>query len=93
MTNWTNVTNITDLLVQANNYSPFWVGMLLMIFSIFFISFMNYGFTIALIASGFIGFLLGVMLTYLGLVSWHWTLLLFGIMLIGIIYSIWSKRD
>jgi len=92
-TNWTNVSNIEGMLVQANSNAPFWTGMLLMIFAVFLISFLGMGFPIALIAAGFIGFIIGLLLTYMGLVSWTWTLMLLGLMLVGIIYSIWSKND
>lgn len=88
MVNWSNVSSFNDMLIQANTGSPFWLGMLLMIYVIFLISFLGFGFPIAIIASSFIGFMLGLFLTYMGLVGWHWTLMLFGLMLVGIIYSI-----
>jgi len=93
MVNWSNMSTFNDLLIQANTGAPFWTGMLFMVFAVFLISFLGFGFTVALIASGFIGFLLGLFLTYMGLVAWYWTLMLFGFMLLGIIYSIWSKKD
>ena len=92
-TNFSNITNIEGMLVQANSNAPFWTGMLLMIFSVFLISFLGMGFPVALISAGFIGFILGLLLTYMGLVSWTWTLMMLGIMLVGIIYSIWSKNE
>lgn len=92
-TNWTNVTGIEEMLIQANSYAPFWTGMLLMIFAVFLISFLSMGFPLALITAGFIGFVLGLFLTFMGLVSWTWTLMLLGLMLLGIIYIIWAKDD
>ena len=92
-TNWTNVSSVTDMLAQANSYSPFWTGMLLMVFSVFLITFLGFGFPVALIGAGFIGFVLGLFLTYMGLVSWSWTLMLLGVMLVGIIWSIYEQRN
>jgi hypothetical protein len=92
-TNWANITSIEGMLIQANSHAPFWTGMLLLIFAVFLISFLGMGFPLALMTAGLIGFVLGLFLTYMGLVSWTWTLMLLGIMLIGIIYSIWEKKD
>ena len=92
-TNWSAITNMTAMLSQANNYAPFWTGMLVMIFAVFLISFLSFGFIIALISAGFIAFIVGLFLTYMGLVAWHWTLMMFGFMLVGIIWSIFSKNE
>jgi len=51
-TNWSAITNMTAMLSQANNYAPFWTGMLVMIFAVFLISFLSLGFIIALMSAG-----------------------------------------
>lgn len=93
-TNWSNITDFPSVLASANNNSPFWTGILMMIFAVFLVTFLRYGFIVALIGSGFLAFFIGIFLSYMGLVSWNWTLFMLGICILGILYTmIWDKSD
>ena len=93
-TNFSNINSFEDMLVAANTNSPFWLGMLIMIFAVFFITFATYGgFALGLLAASFVGFVLGLFLAYMGLVAWTWVLMIFGILIFTILYIAFSKDD
>lgn len=92
-TNFSAINSFDDMLVAANTNSPFWLGMLIMIFAVFLISFSTYGgFVMGLLAASFVGFIIGLFLAYMGLVAWTWVLMLFGILLFSILYIAFSKK-
>jgi len=88
-----NVTDFNDLLALPNQtQSHFWFGMLVMIFAVLTMSFLAYGFEVAVLTAGFITLMLGMMLVYIGLVSWQWLMMFLGIILFMIFYITWNSR-
>lgn len=88
--NWTNVTSFEQLPALANQATGggFWVGMLFMMFVVLLLILSFWGFETALIVSAFLGFLLALGLVYAGLISWTYTLVFVGIILVMILYII-----
>jgi len=89
-----NISNLQDLLEVSNSQSggKFWLAMSLMIFSVLTITFLGYGFEVALLSSAFISLVLGMMLVYLELISWEWLMLYLGIILFSMIYVTWNNK-
>lgn len=94
-TNWSEVEVAQDILqiANANTSGFFWTGILYMLWFILMILFVPVaGFEGALLASGFIGMVIGIVLLYSSLISWQWFLPLPGIILFTILYIVWSSR-
>jgi hypothetical protein len=93
-TNWTNITTFESLLTEANRYSPFWGMMLFMVVSVFMITFLPFGFPVAVMVSCFIGLIIGIFLAFMGLVAWKWVIGLFaGLIITILIEALTSKKD
>ncbi len=92
MVNWSEITTFEDMLVTANSGSPFWAGMLMMMWVILVITFMPFGTSIAVMAGSFIAFFIGLFLAYMGLVAWHWVLALITIVIALVIWNILHGR-
>lgn len=91
--NWTNVTSWTGILATANTNSGSWFWTLVL-YGVFFVALLlmsGWGFEVALLASCFIGFIFGMFLAYVGLVAWAWVLVFVGLILIEILYIVWTK--
>ena len=94
MTNWTNITTFEGILESANTYAPFWTAILLMMWCILVITFLPFGFHVALLGGSFLAFILGLFLTYMGLVSWKILMMMVGtIIVIIIIDALFSKKE
>lgn len=94
MTNWTNVSTFEDMIVAANQYSPFWSMMLFMVWSVLVITFIPFGIQVALIGGSFLAGIIGLFLAYMGVVSWKWVLSLFAITIfILIVETFREKKD
>ena len=93
-TNWTNVTNPESFLQVANSNTGgwFWVSMLFMITSVLLISMLPMGFEAAILASAFAGFLLGMLLAYMGLVAWSWVAMYAGVIVITILWIMYEQN-
>jgi len=93
--NWSNVTTFEQMLTSANtSASGFWLGVLVMITAVILITLMPYGVIVSLLASTFLGFIIGLFLAYLGLVAWTWVLMILGILIATILYIIiWGKGN
>lgn len=90
--NWTNVTTWTGALATANTNTGGWFWVLIN-FGVFFLALLIislWGFEVALLASSFIGLILGILLAYIGLIAWGWVLVFVGLILISILYIIWT---
>ena len=93
-TDFSNMTSFEDMLVAANTNSPFWLGMLVMIFAVFLITFASFGgIAMGFLAASFVGFIIGLFLAYMGLVAWTWVLLIFGLLIFSILYIAFSKPN
>jgi len=93
--NWTNITNIEQILAVANTNtgSWFWTATLYMVWVILFVSTLNFGFEIALLGASFSCFMLGVLLTYLGLVSWVWTAFFMGVIIVIVFMKLINSKE
>jgi len=93
VTNWSSITDLNEMLVSANSNTPFWLGMLVTIFAIFFITLSSVSnFVVGLIGASFITFIIGLFLAYLGLVAWVWVLMFFGILILTLLFAIFTKN-
>jgi len=92
-TNWTNITDFETLLQAGNANSPFWLGMLIMLYAVFLISFTSMAnIMVGLLASSFVALILGIFLAYMGLVAWTWVMFIAGILLFTMLYVVFSKK-
>ena len=93
--NWTNVTDPATFLQVANDTTGgwFWVSMLGMISIVLLISMLPFGFEVALFASAFAGLMLGIIMSYMGLVGWTWVAMYAGIIVIMILWTMYGRRD
>lgn len=90
--NWTDITTWTGILQTANTNTSGWFWTLIL-YGIFFIALLlmsGWGFEVALLVASFIGFVLGMILAYMGLVAWTWVLVFVGVILIEILYIVWT---
>jgi len=88
-----NVTDFGDLISLPNQSTGyFWVGMLFMIFAVLTMSFLAYGFEVAVITSAFISLILGMILVYAELIAWKWLMMYLGLILIMMFYITWNSR-
>lgn len=93
--NWTAVKTPQDFLKMPNTATNgwFWAGMDLMIFLVLFITIVgSFGFEAGILSAGFIGLLMTLFLVYLGLVAWNFAGYFIGILVIIMIYVIWSNK-
>jgi len=94
VTNWSAVTNFDTLLVEANRFSPFWLGILMMLWVVLVVTFLPYGFSSAILGGSFIAFLLGILLAYMELVAWGWVLMILGVVILMIIVdALFGKKE
>jgi len=95
MVNWSAVTSFEQVPSLANTASggTFWVGMLQMMWIILILTFIGYGFEIALMVGSFLALILSFFLVYADLISWHYIVQFTGILLFMFLYIIWSSRD
>lgn len=90
--NWSNVTTWTGILGTANTNTDGWFWLLIN-FGVFFLALLIislWGFEVALLASSFLGLILGIFLAYIGLIAWGWVLVFVGLILISILYIVWT---
>jgi len=88
-----NVTTFSDLIALPNQSTGyFWLGMLVMIFAVLSMTFLSYGFEVAIITSAFISLILGMLLVYMGLLTWQWLMMFLGIILFLMFYITWNNK-
>jgi hypothetical protein len=93
-TNWTSITSLSGMLTQANTNTGgyFWAGMLFLFFVVTMVTMLGFGLEVAVFASAFTAFLVGLILVYMGLVSWTYVAGLFGIILALIIWISYARN-
>jgi len=93
--NWTNITTAEQVLAIANTQtgSWFWTVTLFLLWGVLTISMLGFGFPGAILASSFSCFMVGILLTYMGLVNWAWTAFFMGIIIVVIFYKIMTSRE
>jgi len=89
-----NATTLQGLLRVPNQHTSnyFWLGMLVIICFVLTISFLGFGLTTALMTAAFITLILGMMMVYMGLVSWSWLMIFLGVILFIMFYITWQTR-
>ncbi len=89
-----NMTNFGELLKIPNAITGgwFWLGIQVLVFIVLLVSFLGFGFEVALLSAGFITLISGVFLVYLELLSWRWLMFFLGIILFTLLYSVWKRR-
>ena len=93
--NWTNITTADQVLAIANTQtgSWFWTATLFMLWGVLVISMLGFGFPVALMGASFGAFMIGLILTYLGLVGWTWTAFFMGLIICIIFYKIMTSNN
>ena len=93
--NWTNITTAEQVLGIANTQtgSWFWTATLFMLWGVLAITMLGFGFPSALLGASFGAFMIGLILTYMGLVSWGWTAFFMGWIIVIIFYKIFTSAD
>ena len=93
--NWSNVTNF-DQFLQATNQSAsnfLFAGIDILVFFVLFITLAGaFGWEAGLLGAGFIGLILTLLFAYMGVVSWIFTGIFTGAIVIIIAYIIYSNR-
>lgn len=92
---WTNVTTPEEFLKMPNNSTGgwFWTGIDVMVFLVLFITMSGaFGWEAGILSAGFIGIVMTLLLAYLHLVSFATAGWFVGIVVIVMIYVIWSNR-
>jgi len=89
-----NVTSLSDILSLANTTTDgtFWTGMYWLFIVVVFISSMAFGVEIASVMAFFSGFILGIILLYLGLINIITLGMSEAILLFLVIYLMYSSR-
>jgi hypothetical protein len=94
MTAWQNLTTFEAILLEANRHAPFWTGILLMMWVVLVVTFLPFGTHVAILGGSFSAFMLGLLLGYMGLVSWKIILMMAGVIIvIVIIDALFAKKD
>jgi len=90
-----NVTDLTGLMSIPNYHTGgwFWVGMTLMFQIIIFVALMPFGVLSAGFSSSFLLLVIGIFLTYMGLIQWQWLMLFLAEILFLIIYVTWQQSE
>jgi len=93
--NWTNITTAGQALAVANTQtgSWFWTATLFMIWGVMIIGMLSFGFPSAIMGASFGAFMIGILLTYMGLVNWTWTAFFMGWIIVVIFYKIMSSNN
>ena len=92
--NWSNITSWVQVLQVANTNSNSWFWTLIM-FAIFFIALMLFSvinIQTAVLSASFVGLILGIFLSYGGLIAWEWVLVFVGLILIMFLYISWTGK-
>jgi hypothetical protein len=90
-----NATDWAGILAIANNSTGgyFWVVMNMLIWIVAMISLLGFGFETAVLAASFLGLLVALFLSYMGLEVWRWALFYLGAILIMIIYTAFNRKS
>jgi len=93
--NWSNITDPASFLQIANSNTGnwFWVSMLFMIVAVLLISMLPFGFEAALLGAAFAGFMIGIPMAYLGLAGWSWVMMYAGIIIMMILWIMYSRKN
>jgi Zn-dependent protease with chaperone function len=93
-TNWSAITTFEQILSEANKQAPFWTGILLMIWAVFVITFLPFGYLTAILSGSFLALITGIFLVYMDLVAWSWVLIILGVIVATIFYQlIFGKKE
>jgi hypothetical protein len=93
--NWSHMDNFNDLLQNANQSGAGWLfaGIDFLVFAVLFITLsVGFGWEVALMSSGFITIILSLLFAYMGVLSWTYTGISIGLILVMIMYVIWSNK-
>ncbi len=93
--NWTNVTGPSQLMSLPNQTTGgwFWLGMLYMVWFILMMILSGFGIERSIITSSLICLIMSVLLTYMNLISWTWSLFFLGVLLFMFLYIMWAKPN
>lgn len=89
------VSNFTDFLTCANQSGGDYTftAILFLVTAVLTISLAGaFGWEVAILGSAFIGLVLSILFVYMGVMAWTTTGIFVGILIIMIMYIIWSNR-
>jgi len=93
--NCTTISTFTDFLNCANasgaNYT--FTAINFLVIAVLFITLAGpFGWEVAILSSGFIGIILSVLFVYMGVMAWNVAGIFVGVLIVVIMYVIWSNR-
>lgn len=93
--NFTNMTDWSSVPAAANEPTggAFWVAVLFMLFIIFFLIQLQFGFEVALISSGFVCLMISLLMSFQTppLVDWRYCLVFVAIIILAFLYITWTR--
>jgi hypothetical protein len=91
--NWSNVSDFSNIpsLANENSGGNFWVGMLYMLWIIFIIILMGWGFETALMVASFLALILGLLLVYMDLVTFTYLITFPAVIILLFFYISFSS--
>jgi hypothetical protein len=95
-TNMSNITSLKDFLQVANQSGAGYLFAMIdfLVFSVLFITLTTqFGWESALLSSSFIGILMSLLFSYMGILSWTFTQFFVGALVVMIFYIMWSNRN
>lgn len=94
--NWSNVSTFGDVLQRVNESGAGYLFTTIN-FLVFFVLLItlsaSFGWEVGMLASAFIGISLGLLFSYMGVMSWQWTMFFAGLIIVYIMYSVWNRND
>jgi len=93
--NWANMTTFQDFINNANASGAGWLFTMIdfLVFIVLLITLSGtYGWESAMLSSGFITIILSLLFAYMGIMNWTITGAFVGLLLIMIIYIMWSNK-
>lgn len=95
LTNCSNVNVFEDLILCSNQSGGGYtfVAINFLVFAVLFVTLsVGFGWEIALLGAGFVGLVLALMFSYMGVMSWAFTSMYVGALIVMIFYIIWSNK-
>ena len=92
---WENTNTFTDFISNASQSAGgyLFAGIDFLVFMVLFVTLAGaFGWEAGILSAGFIGIVLSLLFSYMGVLSWVYTSIFVGVILFMIMYVIWSNR-
>ena len=91
--NWTNVTDVQGIINAPNETTGgyFWLVVLFLVWVVLLIGLSWAGIEVALLVAGFIAIVISLMMVYMNVIAFEWSLFFIGLEIFLILYVVWSS--